>query len=111
MNLKMMSFSESHIDARIREDDGKEWRATGFYGNWDSAKRHESWDLLLHLNSQFAGLWLCFGDFNEILANKEKKGGNKKPDSLLTRFRDALAACDLFDCGFSRYPFTWANNQ
>lgn len=53
---------------------------------------------------------VVWGDFNEVLFHSEKRGGNRKSKTLLNNFRNCLSECELFDCGFSGYPFTWANN-
>ena len=46
----------------------------GFYGEPDTARRHEAGDKLRALNSQQEKPWLCFGDFNEIIKQDEKLG-------------------------------------
>lgn len=109
-DLTIQSFSSSHIDAVIRMDNNKVWRLTGFYGQWDNSRRLESWELLRRLGGQLNLPWLCFGDFNEILFQSEKRGGNRKPNYLMQNFKEALEDCNLFYCGFRGYPFTWANN-
>lgn len=111
IDLRIQSSSPYHIDAWVSKEGARAWRLTGFYGQWDAAKRHESWELLKLLGSRSDKPWLCCGDFNEILTHDEKKGGNRKPSSLLSNFREALVFCNLFDCGFEGYPFTWSNNQ
>ena len=44
----------------------------GFYGDLDTSKRTESWDMLRRLKgNQEAMSWLCIGDFNEIILDIE----------------------------------------
>jgi hypothetical protein len=43
--------------------------------------------------------WLCLGDFNEIMDNTEKYGGNPKSSSQLEPFRIAVEECMLGDLG------------
>ena len=41
--MDVQSFSDSHIDAIVdQEDDGQQWRITGFYGNPETSKRQDS---------------------------------------------------------------------
>lgn len=58
IDLTIKSYSSHHIDAWIKSD-GVVWRWIGFYGHWDSAKRHESWDLLRCLGRQNNLPWVC----------------------------------------------------
>ena len=51
--------------------------------------------------------WLVAGDFNEILSDDEKLGGNNRLQSQMAGFRDALDACWLKDLGFVGNKFTW----
>ena len=76
MNLKVEKSSKNHIDCIIGKGSEGAWRFTGFYGEPNTQKRHESWDFLWQLNSQNSLPWLCLGDFNVILRGAEKKGGN-----------------------------------
>lgn len=55
--------------------------------------------------------WLCLGDFNEILASKEKLGGVARPQACMDRFREALVSCELCNIGFQGDKFTWRNHS
>ena len=67
VNLKVSSFSPSHIDAIINESHNDAWRLTGFYGAPETRNREELWTLLRRLNSQYMLPWCCLGDFNELV--------------------------------------------
>lgn len=83
----------------------------GFYGHPDPTERHEAWSLLRFLARLDPTPWMCLGDFNEILHQSEKCGGNEKPRGLMEYFHDALEHCDLVDLGFRRPKFTWNNGR
>lgn len=53
--------------------------------------------------------WLCVGDFNEILFQHEKEGGNPRSQVCMDRFKGALELCELEDLGFTGDIFTWRN--
>lgn len=68
IKLELQSYSESHIDVLVREDEGNQvWRFTGVYGQPRVENRYLTWELLKKLGSQDKGPWLLGGDFNEIL--------------------------------------------
>jgi hypothetical protein len=52
-----------------------------------------------------------FGDFNLILTNEEKLGGNTLEPNITTSFRNTLSHCDLQDLGYKGYKFTWTNGH
>ncbi|CAN6724151.1 unnamed protein product [Malus baccata var. baccata] len=54
---------------------------------------------------------LLIGDFNDILCNDEKEGGNYRPAVSLRDFRNFVAREELMDLGYEGYPFTWRNNR
>lgn len=72
----MKTSSKNHIDCIVGGSTKGGWRFIGFYGEPITHKRHESWELLLQLHSQFNLPWLCAGDFKEILRGAEKQGGS-----------------------------------
>lgn len=51
------------------------WRFTGFYGQLDISKWEETWQVLEAFGSHNNSPWLCIGNYNEILSNSEKLGG------------------------------------
>ncbi|KAL0283937.1 UNVERIFIED_CONTAM: hypothetical protein Sangu_2475800 [Sesamum angustifolium] len=83
----------------------------GFYGEPKISQRKKTWDLLTRLKAQSIRSWLCMGDFNEILDNSEKEGGNTRPPWQIRDFRTALETNRLYDIGFNGYSFTWSNKQ
>ena len=74
INLTVEDLDRYYIDVVINKNTENEWRLMGFYGEPDTARRHEAWDKLRALNSQQEKPWLCFGDFNEIIKQDEKLG-------------------------------------
>ncbi len=56
-------------------------------------------------------LWLCNGDFNELLSNNEKFERCVSAKGKTQKFRDALSDCELHDLGFQGYWFTWWNKR
>uniref|UniRef100_A0A2N9J2I4 DUF4283 domain-containing protein n=1 Tax=Fagus sylvatica TaxID=28930 RepID=A0A2N9J2I4_FAGSY len=105
------NYSQSHIDTIIDGRSEEAWRFTCFYGAPETHHRHQSWDLLRSLHSQFSIPWCCAGDFNEIIRLEEKQGRAQRPDSQMQAFREALDDCGFHDLGYSGAPFTWCNNR
>lgn len=102
INLHIQTCTLHHIDALILNNSANLWRLTGFYGWPDEQQKHKSWQLLklLHTKHSIPWLWLCFGDFNEILQSKEKQGCLPKPLAPMQQFRAALLHCGVVDLGF-----------
>lgn len=74
-NVRLKICSNSHIDMIVHNGLGVlPWRATGFYGQHNTGKRHISWKLLNSLRKQCDLPWVLFGDFNEITHSDEKLG-------------------------------------
>lgn len=87
------------------------WRFTSFYGNLVSSSRCVFWDLLrrIYNNDDFA--WVVGGDFNEILGNHEKIGGENCDVHLISNFQKIIDDCALQDLGFTGGLFTWCNRR
>lgn len=54
-------------------------------------------------------LWVCLGDFSEILNSSEKQDRIPKSPRLKEDFRNTLLQCGLIDLGYSGNIFTWCN--
>ena len=85
--VTIQNYSQHHINAVVASNGAMpDWKFTGFYGNPDTTKRNESWDLLRHLNNFQPTPWLCMGDFNEIVNLSEKKGTVIRPRRQMAKF-------------------------
>ena len=111
IDLTVNSMSKYHIDATINEEDGLLWRFTGIYGEPRSEEKEKTWRLLRILRDRSNLSWLCCGDFNEILFNCEKAGGQPRSVKSIDNFRQALVDCDLHDIGYKGDIFTWRNHH
>lgn len=56
-------------------------------------------------------LWLCLGEFNEIMRASEKERGNVRPFKQMDRLRSAINLCGFLNMGFYGAPFTWFKNK
>nr|POE70780.1 hypothetical protein CFP56_32095 [Quercus suber] len=107
--VEVQSFSKSHIDAIIKPGGVvEEWRFTGFYGNPETSKRVESWQLLKRLSRGNSLLWVCVGDFNELMHSGEKEGGSQRPLGQMKNFCEAINTCQFRDLGYIGQDFTWS---
>lgn len=110
--VDIRGFSKHHIDAEIRLDaDDNKWRFTGFYGVPERQRRSESWNLLKYLSTLNPLPWVVMGDFNDMLEIKEKRGGNRQPNWLLTGFKDAVQSSGLIDLRLEGHQFTWEKSR
>ncbi|XP_030959237.1 uncharacterized protein LOC115981210 [Quercus lobata] len=111
-DVRFKSCSNSHIDVEIHERSSvAPWRAIGFYGQPDVAKRFISWQLMEALKKQSDLPWVVFGDFNEISQSYEKLGGPERDAGQMKDFRECLSSCGLFDLGFVGQRFAWCNGR
>jgi hypothetical protein len=110
--VEIFNFSRRHINIVVKDRENNPWwKLTGFYGNPDSTKRADSWELLKFLCTCHPVPWLCAGDFNEVVTQDEKEGSNLRKESQMTGFRETLEACRLGDLGYSGSLFTWSNRR
>lgn len=107
--VELSSFSLNHINVRVGEVNP--WRFTGIYGHPEDDQKWRTWSLLRRLATENQMPWLCVGDFNEILSDSKKLGGNLRRDDRMRDFRFCLEDCGLKDLGFIGHQFTWSNKQ
>ena len=93
------------------EENGKNWRATGFYGHPDARMRFSSWELIKTLHAQASLPLVIFGDFNEIVHPDEKLGWRDREASQMEAFREIVSCCGLIDLGFVGQKYTWCNGD
>ncbi|XP_074352956.1 uncharacterized protein LOC141692116 [Apium graveolens] len=101
------SFSKNHIDMRIKNKSGNEYRLTGVYGEPDRSKRQETWSMMRTLAMNNSLPWCLIGDFNNVTSQNDKAGGIPYPQRLIQGFREVLNDCNLVDMELRGYPYTW----
>lgn len=67
----------------------------------------KTWELLRRLKGSGDEVWLCPGDFNEIMFDYEKMGGTVKREKRMREFRECMEDCGPSDLGFSGVNYTW----
>jgi hypothetical protein len=105
------SLCKYFIDVKIKEESGLIWRATFVYGEPRTELRHIFWNRLRFLKAQWAGPWVCLGDFNEVLYVDEHLGAGARGESQMRQFPECMEDCQLVDLGFSGPKCTWNNRQ
>ena len=69
-------------------------------------KRREGWKLISDLNRSYKLPWLC-GDYNEILTEDEKRGGNSRPAWQMEQFQMVVDECNFQEIPFTGPKMTW----
>jgi hypothetical protein len=111
VEVRILSFSRRHINAKVVPPNSEQWRFTDFYDNPEAHLRMESWNLIRHLAILNPLPWMVCGDFNEITEISEKLGNRGRTHGLMQNFREALSDSGLLDLGYSGPKFTWCNMQ
>ena len=75
---------------------------TGYYGFLEHYRRRASWNLLSALAIRSSLLWVCIGDFSDLLSPLDKKGGVAHLNWLFRGFYGALT-----DCSLNELLFAW----
>ncbi|XP_042980012.1 uncharacterized protein LOC122310200 [Carya illinoinensis] len=106
------SYSNHHISLTLYPEElDRSILLTGFYGQPIAARRKESWNLIRLIHSNIQCLWLCLGDFNEILLQEEQFGSHARSFNQMEAFRTVVEDCGLQDLGSSGDNFTWSNRR
>uniref|UniRef100_A0A803PQ00 Uncharacterized protein n=1 Tax=Cannabis sativa TaxID=3483 RepID=A0A803PQ00_CANSA len=64
-------------------------------------------NLYITLHDSTQEPWCVIGDFNNIMCQEEKRGGNPYPRNLIEGFNNITAECELCDIQLLGHPYTW----
>ncbi|CAN6579645.1 unnamed protein product [Malus baccata var. baccata] len=108
----LMKSDEFMIELKLWDEKlNSYWRLFAIYASIDEKKRRSQWQSLSKRIEQDKERCLILGDFNDILCNEEKEGGNYRGAASMRDFRGFVAGNDLMDLGYEGYLFTWRNNR
>lgn len=106
-NVKLLSFSRSHIDVSINSIGKYSWSLKGVYGEPVRSQRHKTWDLLRNLSREANLPWFLLGDFYNVTSQTDKRGGPVYPNHLIEGFNECLQDAQFQDLDIIRHRFTW----
>jgi hypothetical protein len=106
-----MNYSRNFVNLIVKEKEEEEWRLTCYYGYPERGRRRQAWELLRELRDMSDLPWCIVGDFNDLLAQEDKKGTHPHPNWLCNGFRNAVSDCDLTDIQLEGYPYTWIKSR
>ncbi|XP_062088458.1 uncharacterized protein LOC133795019 [Humulus lupulus] len=110
-DASLISYGHSHVDMELQLSDHPKFRLTGFYGEPNRSLREESWRRLRQLTSSSSLPWCLMGDLNNVLSNRDKRGGRPYPSGLICGFQEAISDCNLIDMDLIGYQFTWERGR
>ncbi|KAK2449721.1 hypothetical protein QL285_008883 [Trifolium repens] len=111
INCRVMNYSRNFVNLIVKEKEEEEWRLTCYYGYSERGRRRQAWELLRELRDMSDLPWCIVGDFNDLLAQEDKKGTHPHPNWLCNGFRNAVSDCDLTDIQLEGYPYTWIKSR
>lgn len=101
---------EIHVLIRVRSQTFN-WIINAVYASLRFAKRCVLWDNLKMLASLHNLSRAVMGDFNELVSEEEKSGGNPVSQQRVRAILECMDSCQMMDLGFSGPKFTWSNKR
>jgi exonuclease III len=112
IDCRVMNYSRNFVNLIVKEkEEEQEWRLTCYYGYPERGRRRQAWNLLRELRDMSELPWCIIGDFNDLLAQADKRGIHPHPNWLCNGFRSAVCDCDLTDIQLEGYPYTWIKSR
>ncbi|KAH7861621.1 hypothetical protein Vadar_028497 [Vaccinium darrowii] len=112
IEVEVESSSKNLIHMIVTDkENSSTWAATFVYGCPMKVGRDQVWSELEEIGRFERLLWLCIGDFNEVLSCDDNRGGKQCSQRRLALFHAMLNNCGLVDLEFKGPKFTWRNNR
>ena len=112
IQVDVLTSTEQEIHALIRvRAYSFTWLISAIYASPRFAERCVLWENLKMLASLHNLPWAMMGDFNEVIAEEEKSGGNPIYPRRVNTILDCMDSCQMMDLGFSGPKFTWSNKR
>ncbi|GLU24163.1 hypothetical protein SLE2022_401190 [Rubroshorea leprosula] len=113
LSVDILSTNNQAIHAVIQVSNNPlcpfNWYFFGIYGRPQFEIRNMLWQELSAMANIIQGPWMIIGDFNDVVDQSEKFGGNEISQTRARAYLDCLNYCNMVDLGFIGNRFTWAN--
>lgn len=110
--VNVKSLSQNHINFMVKVVESDQvFQLSNIYGYSKEYFKRHNMELLKSFKGEDNTPWLCCGNFNVVLNQEEKGGGNVVMMNQMLMFAYTLDTCDLRDLGFLGNRFTWTNKR
>ena len=107
MQVEVLSQSEQEIHTLLQVQSlPSSWLLSAIYASSKFKNRCILWDNLKKVSDHHDLPWILMGDFNEVLEESEKFGGNSLSVRKVREYRECMDHCNLLDLGFSGPKYT-----
>ncbi|XP_070677800.1 uncharacterized protein [Malus domestica] len=111
-DVVLVKYGEFFIEVLIADGvRNLRWRLVVVYASTVACTRAQQFEVLRTRLASLGEPCLVMGDFNDLLLESEKIGGNGRTVSSMRTFRTFVAQTKLLDLGFVGYPYTWRNRR
>ena len=112
VQVDVLALREQEIHAIIQvRSQTLNWLISAIYASPRFIERYILWKNLKMLANLHDLPWAHMGDFNEVLSEEKKFGGNPICQRRVRAIQDCMNECHMMDLGFSRLKFTWSNKR
>ena len=110
VEMEVLATTEYEIHAIVKViNSNLSWLLSSIYGSPRFAKCTLFWENLCSISLLRNLPWAIVDDFNDVLDDSEKRGGNRVSMTRASAYRNCMSFCNMIDLGFSRPTFTWTN--
>ncbi|GLT87033.1 hypothetical protein SLE2022_051370 [Rubroshorea leprosula] len=113
LTVDILSTSNQAIHAVIQVSNNPlfpfNWFFSGIYGRPHFEIRNILWQELTVMANVIQGPWMIIEDFNDVVDQSEKFGGNEISQTHVRAYLDCMNNCNMVDLGFIGNRFTWVN--
>ena len=110
VSLHVINSNAQGVHALVEVNTNNFFLST-IYANTKFRIRKNLWNDLIDVAHNIDMPWLVIGDFNEVLSQNEKWGGNAVKPHRIAMFSSTMDSCNLLDLGFNGPKFTWTNKR
>ncbi|XP_060182252.1 uncharacterized protein LOC132611912 [Lycium barbarum] len=112
IDVEVLMDSPQQITLKLFLQDLNQYLITTLvYAKCSDSDRTELWEDIYHLSNTLSCSWLIGGDFNVVLNDEEKIGGNPVQPQDIEDFAFCINSCELEEVNFKGSPFTWWNGR
>ena len=112
MQVEVLASIEQEIHAIIQvRSQSLSWIISAIYASPRFVERCMLWENLKLIATLHDLPWAIKGDFNEVITEGEKAGGNPIYLRRVRAILDYMNDCQMMDLGFSAPKFTWTNKR